>query len=118
MFKGEYCDLSYIYSICDDDESFIREMIQTFLSDSPGLTDNMKKFSDLGEWKKVGDLAHKFKTSLMFMGINSLHDSIRKVEFSGRNNIETESIPNLVSEISIISSKAIEELKTCLSGLT
>jgi HPt (histidine-containing phosphotransfer) domain-containing protein len=111
MNKGDYFDLSYMVSICDGDWQFMKEMIETFLRDSPEIIGSMQTHADKKEWRRVGEYAHKFKTSLMFMGIQSLHGVIREIETNGREGIDTEGISGKIDRVNEICSKAIVELR-------
>jgi HPt (histidine-containing phosphotransfer) domain-containing protein len=112
MFKGQYIDLQYLHQICEGDKLFMTDMIDTFLNDAPGILAKMKGHVKAGEWKQLGDLAHSFKTSLIFMGIQSLYDTIKSVEFSGRQNQDTGSLPHQVDTINTICEAAIRELSS------
>ncbi len=117
MYKGQYIDMSYMASLSDGDHQFMRDMIETFLRDAPVITEKMTIHSNHEEWKPVGDLAHKFKTSLMFMGINSLHDTIRKIENSAHNDENKDHIPAMVEQVNDTCKHAITELKDFLEQL-
>ncbi|HLF35261.1 MAG TPA: hypothetical protein VI583_13545 [Cyclobacteriaceae bacterium] len=112
MFKGKYIDLQYLHQICEGDKQFIADMIDTFLKSAPGVLVKMRGHTEAREWKQLGDLAHSFKTSLMFMGIQSLYDAIKIVEYSGRQNQDNGSLSQQVDKIDTICGAAIRELST------
>ncbi len=117
MYKGRFIDMNYMTSLSDGDHQFMREMIETFLRDAPGITEKMVMHAKNSEWKQVGELAHKFKTSLMFMGIESLHDTIRKIENMAGDDNDKGTLPALVKQVYDTCNNAIAELKEFLASL-
>lgn len=103
-------DLSYLASICDDDPVFKQEMIETFLKNTPPMIHEMKDLAKISEWKKVGDIAHKIKPSITFMGIHSAKDLILDLEKNGRQHEETDKIASMVNRFEEICNMAFAEL--------
>ena len=116
MNKGEYFDLNYMVSICDGDWQFMKEMIETFLNDTPGTITALQEHAHRKEWKQVAETAHKFKTSLMFMGIQSLHGTIREIEKSGKEEIETGHVHEKIIRVDEICKMAMTELRSFLES--
>ena len=114
---GKITDLSYLVSVCGDDPDFKKEMIETFLKNTPPMIDEMKDYLNDSGWKKIGDIAHKMKPSFTFMGIHSAKDLILDLERNGRQEEETSEISGLVSKLDNICSKAFTELNDELDNL-
>jgi HPt (histidine-containing phosphotransfer) domain-containing protein len=110
-------DLSYLASLCDDDREFKKEMIETFLKNTPPLIEEMKDLLKISEWKKIGDIAHKIKPSITFMGIHSAKDLILDLERNGRQQEGTTEIPSMVTQLEDICSKAFVELNAEMRDL-
>ncbi|UII25240.1 ATP-binding protein [Fulvivirga maritima] len=104
-------DLTYLKSICDGDKTFMRDMIETFLMNTPPTINEMQKWINKAEWFKVGNLAHKIKPSITFMGIESLKPLIKNIEVYGKDNYHTDLIPTLVDELSEKCQVAYKELR-------
>lgn len=117
MFKGEVIDLSYMSNLCDGDKQFMKEMIETFLRDTPIILEKMNTYTEHGERIPLGELAHKFKTSIMLMGIHSLHDVIREIERSKDNDSDTEVLPALVKKVNDTCNKALVELNDYINTI-
>ena len=116
MNEGEYFNLNYLASICDSDWQFMKEMIETFLRDAPVIIAGMQEKAGRKEWMQVRESAHKFKTSLMFMGIQSLHVIIREIEQSGLKEPDTGQIPEKIEQVNDICNKARVELRNFLAS--
>ena len=105
-------DLSYLVSICGDDDDFKTEMIETFLKNTPPLINDMKNYLIESEWKMIGDIAHKMKPSFTFMGIHSAKDLILSIEKQGRMRENVKEIPTMILELESICLGAFAELET------
>jgi len=105
-------DLSYLVSICGDDDDFKTEMIETFLKNTPPLINDMKNYLIESEWKMIGDIAHKMKPSFTFMGIHSAKDLILSIEKQGRMQENIKEIPTMILELESICLGAFAELET------
>ena len=104
-------DLTYLTSICDGDKTFMRDMVETFLQNTPPTINEMQKWINKAEWSKVGSLAHKIKPSITFMGIESLKPLIKNIEEYGKENYKTDLIPTMVDELSEKCQMAYKELR-------
>lgn len=112
MLKGKYIDLNFLNLLSEGNEEFFQDMIETFLNDAPGMIIKMEACLMEKRWNELGNLAHNFKTSLTFMGINELSEMIRDMEHSCRSNRNIDLLPDQVGHIKTICQKAIEELTT------
>ena len=108
-------DLSYLVSLCGDDDDFKTEMIETFLKNTPPLINDMKNYLLDSEWKKIGDIAHKMKPSFSFMGIHTAKELILNIERLGRQMEDVASISTMVLELESICNEAFSELETELT---
>ncbi len=109
--NGEITDLGYLKSISNDDNSFIREMIETFLDATPGSLVKMQESLQSGDLNTVGMIAHKIKPSLTFMGIDELKDKVLEIETLGKESREPEKLKVMVPEFIEVINKAITELQ-------
>jgi len=108
-------DLSYLVSLCGDDDDFKTEMIETFLKNTPPLINDMKNYLLDSDWKKIGDIAHKMKPSFSFMGIHTAKELILNIERLGRQMEDVASISTMVLELESICNEAFSELETELT---
>ena len=108
-------DLSYLVSLCGNDDDFKTEMIETFLKNTPPLINDMKNYLLDSDWKKIGDIAHKMKPSFSFMGIHTAKELILNIERLGRQMEDVASISTMVLELESICNEAFSELETELT---
>lgn len=71
-------------------------MVQMFVDLTPVTLDEMKNASLNENWKGAGDAAHKLKSSLPIMGIETLVPFAIEIEQEGRNEINTNALKNKV----------------------
>lgn len=109
-------DLSYLRSICDDDKDFMKEMVQTFLDNAPTIINEMQSATDKSDWNAVSKLAHKIKPSAAFMGLSKAKTLIQDLEVFGKEDVNTDEIPEMVDKLRTICQSAFHELKVELNN--
>jgi len=113
----KFTNLNYLSSICNGDKTFMIEMVETFIKNTPSAINEMEKFANKAEWLKVGQTAHRIKPSISFMGMETLKNLIKKIEHNGKESENTEQIPKLVQQLSKKCQLAIKELQDSLIKL-
>ncbi len=109
--KTKVTNLSYLNSVCDGDQDFIRDMLETFIKNTPPILTEMKNMATNAEWEEVGNLAHKLKPSITFVGLERAKELVQTIEQSSKTENETKKLEALISDLSSIVKVAIEELK-------
>ena len=95
----------------NNDESFVLEMVDSFVEKTPELLEELSSSCAEKDWTNVGNLAHKLKPNLAFMGIESLKDLVLRIETDGKSGENVKELPKLVDELIHSVNEAIEELK-------
>jgi HPt (histidine-containing phosphotransfer) domain-containing protein len=103
--------LEYLKSISGGDEEFIQDMIQTFVSSVPEELGKIKNFIDLSDWHKVGEIAHKFCSNLLYLELENIKEIANNIETSGLAMEHTEMIPVLFEKLTNACNEIIQELK-------
>jgi HPt (histidine-containing phosphotransfer) domain-containing protein len=104
-------DLSYLKDVSSGSSEFMIEMIDLFLAQTPEYFENLAQFIKDENWVKVGELAHKIKPTLAFMGADSAKESMVEIENKARNLIDTESISASFKELHDFSAILFKKLK-------
>ena len=73
-------DLAYLRSVSDNNEEFLREMIQTFVETIPPVLREMESCLSEKKWMKLSRLAHQIKPSFSLMGIEALGKTVIYIE--------------------------------------
>ena len=71
----------------------------------------MRKAYRAGEWKNVGELAHKIKPSLTFMGMNKTIELLNALRDAARTEDEA-AATHLIDKLEHEISRAIQDLKS------
>jgi HPt (histidine-containing phosphotransfer) domain-containing protein len=62
-------------------------------------------------WDSLSKLAHKMKSTIDSMGINSLKDVIRTIEANGKHKNDLDSLPAHVKQVSDVLEQCVVQLK-------
>jgi HPt (histidine-containing phosphotransfer) domain-containing protein len=105
-------DLTMIQSVSGGDQEFIKKMILLFIETVPGNVRELVHGVEQENWEQVGKMAHKLKSTVDSMGINSIREDIRKVEHDAKQKKQLDMIPDLVARIETDINRCIDLLKT------
>src|SRR5205085_11678594 len=89
-------DLSMVEVISGGDKSFIKRMVQLFLDTVPGTLSDIKNSCDKSEWSALSKHAHKLKSTIDSMNIDSVKQDIRTIESKSKTGEEADKIKELV----------------------
>lgn len=73
--------LDYLKTVSNNNEAFIRKMIDSFIQKIPLDVDELKHNADIGNIPRVKQLAHKLKNPIALLKINNLLLDIKDLEF-------------------------------------
>jgi HPt (histidine-containing phosphotransfer) domain-containing protein len=85
-------DLSYLRDVASDNTEFMIEMIDIFLTQTPGYVEQLIIAVDQKDWSKMADLSHKIKPTMSFMGVESAKNTLGDIETKARNQEDYEGI--------------------------
>ena len=103
--------LDYLNSISGGDNDFVKEMIQTFLTNVPEELLKIRQLVEKKDWQIIGFEAHRFASNLVFLELNSLRDIAVKIENYGTNQKQTDQIPDLFNQLEAGCGQIIQKLK-------
>jgi HPt (histidine-containing phosphotransfer) domain-containing protein len=113
--KPALYDLTMVRSVCGGDEGFLTKMVKLFLETVPPALTDLKETVSSGQWDRVSKIAHKLKSTIDSMGIDSLKDDIRTIEANAKSQQETAGIPVLVDKVYNVVQQCIIQLKNDFS---
>lgn len=97
--KGFEIDMSYLNDIAGGSEEFMIEMIDIFIEQTPLYFEQLEDAVNSRDWKAVGDVAHKIKPTLAFMGIEEAKEIMGDIERKARINDNVSEIPAMFADI-------------------
>lgn len=109
--RNKHIDLTYLKELSNGSNSFIVEMIDGFLSETPPAIDKLEKHLSTSNWDEFRAIAHKIKPSFSFVGIKELEEVIKSAEEYSRTRTNLGLLPEIVSKVKTITEEASQELK-------
>lgn len=97
--KNISVDLSMLYEISGDDESYISVMVQTFLENMPNTLKKIDSALSAEDWEGLYRAAHYAKSSLSVIKINEMFDAVITIEGNAKNKTHLQSLPSLVKKV-------------------
>lgn len=104
---GPLYDLSKLLVMGRNDETFIKKMLNLFISETPPAVEKMVEGYKSGDYATVKYFAHRMKPSITNLGINTLKDDIIKIEFMEEPGPEIE---HLVNKLDKTIAKVVEQM--------
>ncbi len=104
-------DLSYLLKMTDKNNELIMEIIEIFVTQVEEIWNEMQDYYNKGDYNSLGMIAHKAKTSVSIMGMNSLSKKLKDLELFCRDNKNQELYQDIINEFKTDCLQAIEELK-------
>jgi HPt (histidine-containing phosphotransfer) domain-containing protein len=111
IMEDKKYNLDYLNSISGGDQDFIKDMLETFVTNVPLELKKIRNFVNEENWQKAGEDAHKFASSLLFLGLHDLRAIAIKIEDYGIAKVNIDQIPRLLNQLEDDCSQLIIELK-------
>jgi HPt (histidine-containing phosphotransfer) domain-containing protein len=104
-------DLSYLRTFCDGDESFLDEMVQTFLEKLPDELGQLKDSVGKEDWHSAYKAAHNLKSSFPMIGLDSYREDILSMETSFKQAENLDHAKAIMKRIIAAGEVALQDLK-------
>ncbi|MBC7915485.1 MAG: Hpt domain-containing protein [Pyrinomonadaceae bacterium] len=95
-------DLTYLNEIAGGDAEFMIDMIDIFIEQTPAYTEQIVEAIAAKDWKTVGEVAHKIKPTLAFMGVNKAKDQMASIEQRARTESDLDTIDSDFAEVKVV----------------
>ncbi|GCC49788.1 hypothetical protein SanaruYs_00010 [Chryseotalea sanaruensis] len=93
-----YYDLNYLRGVSGNNQEFMRDMIETFISSIPPILDDMAANAMIENWEKVGNLAHQIKPSFILMGAGILKEQVIDIEKRAKTKTNTSTLKKAIDQ--------------------
>ncbi len=104
-------NLSSLQEIARGDQDFIQKMIRLFCEQSIQIVGQIRQSFNAGQFKEMGEAAHKLKPSIDSLRIHSLEKIIRDIEMAGKENAPTENLAEQIGFTETRIKEVTEEMK-------
>ncbi len=100
-------DLSNLRKLSDNDETFIIEMLETYMRTAPPILQRMEEYGRQQKYEAAGREAHKLIPGISFLGAKSLQSVLVSIEEKAKNGQALEEMPALIANALTLSSELI-----------
>lgn len=114
---SKHIDLTYLESMSGGENEIIVEMIELFKMQVPEFIEEADNAMNNKDWKALGALAHKAKSSVAIMGMNELVDDLNTLETRAKAKENIETYFELVERFKFICIESIVELDEAVANL-
>jgi CheY-like chemotaxis protein len=104
-------DLSMVEAISGGDKTFITKMLKLFLETVPATLSDIKTSHDSAEWTSLSKHAHKLKSTIDSMNIDTLKQDIRTVETIAKTSPDPAQLGQLVEKVLTTMSTVMEQVR-------
>jgi HPt (histidine-containing phosphotransfer) domain-containing protein len=100
-----------------DDEAFVADLVETFLTDAPGLLADMRTGVARGDAEAVRRAAHTLKSNASTFGAGGLAEKCRVLESDAKES-SIEATADLAAQIDAEYERVVLELRAAADGLS
>ncbi|MEL7339626.1 MAG: ATP-binding protein, partial [Bacteroidota bacterium] len=114
--KDPVINLDYLKEISGGDAGIISKTIQKFLETTPEILDQMDDHLEQGDHNNLGRAAHKLKSSVAFMGIDMIKETILEIERITKTGQDVDQLSQHVSKVRAVLEQGYVELEEALQS--
>ena len=111
VFDTTHVHLEELQQLVNNDYSKLEKYISIFFNNVPSDLEKLKEAFDLEKWEELGQIAHKIKGNVGYMGISSIKKELEILEKVNKEVGDLEEIADIVNRVEIVLELAIKELK-------
>src|SRR6056297_3330688 len=112
-------DLKNLYELTGGDEDLLKEIMELFLDQTPGLMSNVVSHFKSKEYDQVKEFSHTLKPTFTYVGMEKATELAEQIELlAGENNPDTKKLEKLINELNLICTQAIDKVKNARSSIS
>ena len=115
--KYIYINPEHLDSVTGGDEKFKKELIDVFIQQLPTLLVGLEKALQDKDFKQLSAIAHKTKSSVALMGIESLRADMAKLEMEAKEGNDFELYKTIVTNFLSVSTDVLTEIENLKKNL-
>lgn len=104
-------DLRLVKELSGGDMEFVKKMLVLFCDTMPVSMRQLRCAADCGDWEGTWKAAHKMKSTIDSMQIQSIRGLIREIEEGARKGAGLETIPEKVSQVNAVLEKCMSQVR-------
>jgi HPt (histidine-containing phosphotransfer) domain-containing protein len=114
VISNSFINLDYLNNMTGGDDEMFQTMIEMLTAEIPEEIEKMGVLLRDENWADLFQVSHKMKTTLAFVGNDTMTEANRRLEHITRHQEDLHEAEGLVSQLTDISEKVIEELKVAV----
>ncbi|MEI6817619.1 MAG: Hpt domain-containing protein [Bacteroidota bacterium] len=111
-------DLTFLKGLTNGDAAKLTKYINMFLKATPDMLDNLDKYYAEKDWESLRVTAHSLKPQLSYMGIKSLEEAIKTIEFNAGHQMQLDKMPEMIAHLREQCVMAMKELEEALKTIS
>ena len=117
--RNEYnlIDLHFLNEAVMGNESLKVDMIEIMLQETPDELGKLVQFCEDKNWKRLGAMAHKFKSAAQYMGLKDMVELIKHIQHYAEEESHVHDLPDMVQKVNDTCKLACKELEIELKKL-
>lgn len=117
MIENKYTNLDYLKEITGGEDEILKEFIIMFFEQLPEFKSGLHQLLEDKNYQKLGELAHKAKSSVMTFGMNDLGWRLKELQIKTQKLEDIDSYSKYVEEFDQVIARAEEELQEVLNAM-
>jgi HPt (histidine-containing phosphotransfer) domain-containing protein len=112
----EYINPEYLDSIANGDNELIREIVDMFTVQASEIYNEMIALLEKKDYKALGLLAHKAKSSVAIMGMTDLAGMLKTFELNAREGLGSDEYGGYIARFRSNTEEAVRELNHLINS--
>ncbi|MFO8053913.1 MAG: Hpt domain-containing protein [Bacteroidales bacterium] len=109
--ENQLYNLTTLKEMIGNDPGEIREIIGMFVESAPSTLSEMQEAYAAKDYESLGNLAHRLKTNLRLMNIESLETPILIIEKNSKEKQDLVELSTMMEKLNKILPAAIEQIR-------
>lgn len=110
-------NLDYMDMMSDGDPDMKKVMLEMLLEEIPHELQRMREVHAASDWNGLASVAHKMKSTLSFVGNDTMTKANKELESIGKSQDETGKVASLIDVLENTSVPVLVELNFFFEGL-
>jgi CheY-like chemotaxis protein len=115
--SSKLLNTNYLKDMSEGNDEFVKEMLGIFYEDTPPLIENLKAAVAQQDWKKMVQLAHKYRSPLALLGLKEIEESMKVIEYKAKQENGIDSIKKEFEKALLQSEKVLLEVQNILTDI-
>ncbi len=110
-------NLDYVELMSGGDKEMQKTLLEMVLQELPQELAQQREHTHKQNWEALGEISHKMKSTLAFVGNEQLTEWNKQVEQNAKRHQDLDKIPELVAQINALAPRVIDALRATLAQM-